>query len=111
MSNPTTKGILIGEGRTAQVYTWGAVHVLKLYYDWWPQPNIEYEARIGKAVHAAEVPSPAVGEFVQVDGRRGLIYERIDGPDMSDLLLSQPQRLEELARTSSAWPHPSRTSG
>lgn len=93
------KGKLIGEGRTAQVYAWGPRHVLKLYYDWWPPGNVEYEAKVGRAVHAAGVPCPAVGDVVRVDGRRGLVYERIDGPSMADLLLSEPHRLEELALT------------
>ncbi|MDQ3706529.1 MAG: phosphotransferase [Chloroflexota bacterium] len=93
------KGELIGEGRTAQVYAWGPGHVLKLYYDWWPEGNIEYEARTGRAVHMAGIPSPAVGEIVVVDGRRGLVYERIDGPSMTDLLLAGPGRVEELAHT------------
>jgi uncharacterized protein (TIGR02172 family) len=97
--DPTQKGELIGEGRTAQVYAWGPRHALKLYYDWWPTGNIEYEAQVGRAVHAAGVPSPAVGEIVQVDGRRGLVYERIEGQSMSDLLLAEPHRLEELALT------------
>ena len=95
--NPIQKGGLIGEGRTAQVYAWGPHHVLKLYYDWWPSSNIDYEAHVGRAVHAAGVPCPAVGEIVQVDGRTGLVYERVDGPPMSDLLLAEPHRLEELA--------------
>jgi aminoglycoside phosphotransferase (APT) family kinase protein len=95
--DPTQRGELIGEGRTAQVYAWGPRHVLKLYYDWWPPGNVEYEASIGRAVHAAGVPCPAVGEIVRVDGRLGLVYERVDGPSMADLLLAEPHRLEEHA--------------
>lgn len=73
--------------------------MLKLYYDWWPTDSIEYEARIGRVVHAAGIPSPGVGDIVEVDGRRGLVYERVDGPSMTDLLMSDPIRLEELALT------------
>ena len=97
--NRVGKGELIGEGRTAQVYAWGPGRVLKLYYDWWPEGNIEYEAKIGKTVHAAGIPSPEVGELVEVDGRRGLVYERIDGPSMTDLLLADPGSIDELAHT------------
>ena len=93
------KGDLIGEGRTARVYTWGPTHLLKLYYDWWPESNIVYEARVLKTVHAAGVPSPEVGEIVEVDGRRGLVYERIVGPSMTDLLLADPGSMDALART------------
>lgn len=97
--DPMQKGGLIGEGRTAQVYAWGPHHVLKLYHDWWPPGNVEQEANIGRAVHAAGVSCPAVGEIVQLDGRRGLVYERVDGPSMADLLLAGPHRLEEHALT------------
>ncbi|HVF98907.1 MAG TPA: aminoglycoside phosphotransferase family protein [Chloroflexia bacterium] len=97
--DPNQKGNLIGQGRTAHVYAWGPRHVLKLYYDWWPPGNVEYEAKVGRAVHAAGVPCPAVGEIVQVDGRGGLVYERVDGPSMADLLLAEPHRLEELVLT------------
>ncbi|MEA2572998.1 MAG: hypothetical protein QOH93_296 [Chloroflexia bacterium] len=93
------KGELVGEGRTSHVYAWGPGHVLKLYYGWWPTGNIEYEAHIGRVVHAAGIPSPEVGEMVEVDGRRGLVYERVDGPSMTDVLMSTPDRLEELALT------------
>ena len=96
---PTKKGELIGEGRTAQVYAWGPYHALKLYYDWWPLGNIEYESHIGRVVYAAGVPCPSVGDIVQEEGRVGLVYERVAGPSISDVLLAEPQRLEELAVT------------
>ena len=113
--DPDQKGELIGEGRTAQVYAWGSRHVLKLYYDWWPPGNVEYEASIGRTVHAAGVPCPSTGEILRVDGRRGLVYERIDGPSMADLLLAEPDRLAEhaltFARLHAVMHRPAPTSG
>ncbi len=72
----------IAEGRTAEIYSWGDGHILKLYRDWWPSHWVEYEARIGRAVHAAGIPSPGAQEIIEVNGRRGLIYERFDGVSM-----------------------------
>lgn len=72
----------IAEGRTAIIYSWDDGHILKLFRDWCPSDWVEYEARVARAVHAAGVPSPAVGEIVEIDGRRGLIYERLDGTSM-----------------------------
>lgn len=92
-----TLGDLIGRGRTADVYAWTPGHVLKLYHEWWPLQNVEFEARVGCIVHSGGAPSPAVGEIVSVDGRPGLVYERLDGPDMAALLLSQPERVPDLA--------------
>jgi uncharacterized protein (TIGR02172 family) len=93
-----TKGEFIAEGRTAEVYAWGPDHVLKLYREWWPLENIQYEIRICRAVHEAGITSPAVGDLIQVKGRYGLIYERIDGPSMEGLMFDEPHRLDEMAR-------------
>ena len=72
----------IAHGRTADVYDWDDGHVLKLFHDWFPLEDIQYEWKIARAVHASGVKSPAVGELIQVDGRNGLIYERVAGESM-----------------------------
>lgn len=83
----------IAYGRTAEIYAWGEDQVLKLFYDWFSLENIEYEAQIGRAVHASGAPSPAVGELVQVNGRNGLLYERIAGENMFEHLQRKPWRV------------------
>jgi Ser/Thr protein kinase RdoA (MazF antagonist) len=93
----------IAEGRTADVYSWDAAHILKLYRDWCPSEWVEYEARVAHAISEAGIPSPAAGEIVEVGGRRGLIYERLEGRSMLQELNMRPwtclqhaQRLAEL---------------
>jgi thiamine kinase-like enzyme len=44
--------------------------------------TVEQEARSARAAQAAGVRVPAVGELVQVDGRLGIVYERIEGPSL-----------------------------
>jgi uncharacterized protein (TIGR02172 family) len=87
----------IARGRTADVYTWQEGLVLKLFHDWFTLENIQYEQRIGKAIHAAGLPVPAVGEILQINGRSGLIYERVDGQPMWDALSRSPWRLLSFA--------------
>jgi uncharacterized protein (TIGR02172 family) len=89
----------IAEGRTAEIYPWDDGHVLKLYRDWCPPDWVEYEARIARAVHAAGVPSPAAGEIMEVNGRRGLIYEHLDGISMLQDLNKRPWMLFKHARS------------
>src|SRR5215475_13045432 len=72
----------IAHGRTADVYDWDDGHILKLFHNWFPLEDIEYELKIARAVHASGVKSPAVGEMIQVQGRNGLIYERVAGESM-----------------------------
>ena len=92
------KGPRIGVGRTAEVYAWGDHQILKLYPAEVPQEWVHHEARIGQIVAQAGVHAPAIGETVGVDGRLGILYERIMGPAMLDALAHQPWRLPSLAR-------------
>ncbi|HSJ89780.1 MAG TPA: aminoglycoside phosphotransferase family protein [Anaerolineales bacterium] len=90
---------LIARGRTADVYAWDHRYVLKLFHDWFELENIEYEQRIVRAVVASGVQAPAVGELIRVDGRNGLLYERVSGQSMEALFLQKPWRLLTYART------------
>lgn len=95
----TTLSIPIAQGRTAEVYLWNDQHVLKLYREWCPPHWIEEEAQIARAVHAAGIPSPAAEEIIEVDGRRGLIYERIEGISMLQDMNTRPWTILKHARS------------
>ena len=73
------RGSLLGQGRTAEVFAWGNDKVLKLFYSWFPQWPIEYEADVGRAVYETGVPAPKVYGVIDCDGRKGIIYQRIFG--------------------------------
>ena len=90
----------IAYGRTAEIYPWPNGKVLKLFYDWFGLENIEYELRIAKAVHTSGLPVPAVGEIIQVNDRHGLIYQRVEGVSMFEVMSQKPWRLFHYARRS-----------
>ncbi len=69
----------IARGRTAELYDWDAGHVLKLYYAWCPPRWVEHEAHVARVIGEAGIPAPAAGEVLELDGRCGIIYERIAG--------------------------------
>lgn len=89
----------VAQGRTAEIYAWDDRHVLKLYREWCPPDWVDYEARIARAVYGAGVPSPEAGEIVQVDGRRGLMYERLEGISMLEDMNARPWMLWQYARS------------
>jgi aminoglycoside phosphotransferase (APT) family kinase protein len=60
---------------------------------------VDYEARIARAIHEAGIPSPAAGEIVKVDGRRGLVYERLEGISMLQDMNARPWTLLKHARS------------
>lgn len=88
----------IAQGRTAEIYAWDDRYILKLFRDWWPSDRVEYEARIARAVYAAGVPSPAPGEIVEINGRHGLIYERLEGISMLQEMNARPWSILKNAR-------------
>jgi Ser/Thr protein kinase RdoA (MazF antagonist) len=88
----------IAFGRTAEIYAWEDDRVLKLFYDWFELDNIEFEQQMNRAVHASGLPVPAPGEILQVNGRNGLVYGRVDGAPMWDVMARRPWRLFVLAR-------------
>jgi Ser/Thr protein kinase RdoA (MazF antagonist) len=90
----------IAQGLTAQVYVWDERRILKLFRHGRSPDQVAYEARIARAVHAAGLPVPAVGDIVEVNGRRGLLYERVDGLSMID---SMGQQLWILSPSARLW--------
>jgi Ser/Thr protein kinase RdoA (MazF antagonist) len=107
------KGPLIGVGRTAEVYAWGDHQILKLYRMGMPEDWVRHEARVARVVSAAGLHAPAIGgsargetalgdiaagDIVEVDGRLGIVYERITGPSMLDTIARRPWTLRSMAR-------------
>jgi uncharacterized protein (TIGR02172 family) len=91
-------GQLIGRGREAEMYAWGEDQVLKLSYPSRTRGSVEEEARAARVADEAGVPTPAVGEIIEVDSRYGVIFERVDGPSMLEQMVTHPWQLPRLAR-------------
>jgi aminoglycoside phosphotransferase (APT) family kinase protein len=107
------KGALIGHGRTADVYAWGEDRILKLYQVHMPVHLVEREYNATRAAQAAGIPAPATEQLVEVDGRCGIIFERLEGLSMLKALGIKPWRIVEMARLLGelharvhAWPAP-----
>ena len=91
-------GTIIGQGRTAEVFAWKDHQVLKLLRHGFPDVIALREAEITQAVYQAGLPAPAVEGVIEVDGRTGIVFERIDGPLLANLLMPEPWQLFRLAR-------------
>jgi Ser/Thr protein kinase RdoA (MazF antagonist) len=88
-------GARLGAGREADVHAWGPDAVVKLY-----RPG--YLGHRAEALVLAQLDghaiAPALIDIVDHEGRRGLVLERLRGPDMLTLLQRQPWRMRGLAR-------------
>lgn len=89
-------GPLLGRGRTSEVFELGSDLVVKV-----PRPEVPghwaaKEASIAASVHEAGLPTPGVHGTMDVGGRESIIFERIHGPSMWDMVMDDPARLPAL---------------
>ena len=68
----------IGQGREAEIFAWPEAHVVRLMRNRDRMPQLERErAAMRAAAGMVDIPVPT--DLVTVDGRPGLVMERIDG--------------------------------
>ena len=92
----------VGEGREAEIFSWGEAQVLRLLRD--PSAG-EWADRQAAAMSAASrsgAPVPAVAAQIRVQGRPGIVMERVDGPPLMTVLARSPWKLFSVARMQGA---------
>jgi Ser/Thr protein kinase RdoA (MazF antagonist) len=78
-------GEKIGEGAYSEAYAWAPGQVVKLFKPGLPRRMAWFEVRMIRAVHAAGAPVPEVFGEVTLDGRFGIVLQRLDGPTLWQL--------------------------
>ena len=78
-------GEKIGEGAFADVHAWAPGQVVKLFKAGVPQRHGRREARMTRAAFAAGAPAPEVFDEVTLEGRFGIVLQRLDGPTLLQL--------------------------
>lgn len=94
----TAVGQLVAAGRTSDVYEFGRGAVVKV-----PRPGVPahwaaMEARFTSAVHDIGAPAPEVRAIINIDGRDGIVFERVYGLSMWELMVESPHDASGLAR-------------
>ena len=88
---------LLAEGRTAEVFAYGNGQVLKLDRPEWNGLSA-FEATMLTALADAGLPVSRQRGTVTVDGRGGVILDRIDGPALLQVLAeASPAEVDALA--------------
>ncbi|MBN1934318.1 MAG: aminoglycoside phosphotransferase family protein [Anaerolineae bacterium] len=98
MTNTYHLGPKLGEGRIAEIFAWGDTQAIKLFRPGRSMDEAEYEATLTRIAHQAGLAAPAVYEVCQVDGRAGIVMERVDGPSMLHVSIRRPWMLQHSAR-------------
>ncbi|MEJ2759761.1 MAG: aminoglycoside phosphotransferase family protein, partial [Anaerolineales bacterium] len=88
----------LADGRTAEVYAWGDNQIVKLYREGWTRRTAEFEYRQALASQQTGYRVPQVERVIDLDGRIGIIYQRVDGPTMLAVLRQKMYRFPYFAR-------------
>jgi hypothetical protein len=88
----------IAEGREAEMFAWEGDRVLRLYRGDFYRGAPEQQARLLRIARECGVRVPAEYGTVEVDGRVGIILERLEGPDLLTELGSRPWLLWKVGR-------------
>ena len=78
-------GEKIGEGAYSEAYAWAPGQVVKLFKPGLPRRMAWFEVHMLRAVHAAGAPVAEVFGEVTLDGRYGIVLQRLDGPSPAAL--------------------------
>ena len=87
----------VGQGREAEIFEWEASHVVRLMRDPGASERIERERAALGAAWAGGAPVPEVGDLLTLDGRPGLVMERIDGGDLIERVARRPWAIFDAA--------------
>ena len=90
---------LLGAGREAEVFAWADGRVLRLARDPADGEMIAREAAALAAANEAGANVPAAHELLTVEGRPGVVLDRVDGVDLLDRLERRPWTVASVART------------
>jgi aminoglycoside phosphotransferase (APT) family kinase protein len=88
----------VGEGREADIFAWDNGTVLRLLRRSSDPRRVEREAAAMRAAADGGVDVPNVYGTTMVDGRAGLIMDRVDGPDLIALMGKRPWTVPGVAR-------------
>jgi aminoglycoside phosphotransferase (APT) family kinase protein len=78
-------GEKIGQGAFSEAYAWAPGQVVKLFKAGVSHEFGRHEVRMIRAVRAAGLPVPEVFGEVTLDGRFGIVMQRLDGPTLWQL--------------------------
>lgn len=91
----------LGEGRAAEVFALPDHRVVKLYRAG-GQAARDHELRLARLAWDLGVPSPRPWEGIEIGGRCGIVFERVDAPSMLTALTENPMLIRRCAHQMAA---------
>ncbi len=87
----------ISKGATAEIYAVSDDKILKLFFKGHNEVFARQEYEKHRFIQSQFQHMPAAYDFVEVNGRFGIIYDRIQGKDVTTILLTEPECAKPLS--------------
>lgn len=87
------------KGTTAECYRLDDETILKLYYIKYTENRVQLEKERARAALIVGIPTAISFDMVRVEERNGVIYEAVNGPTVSEQIISQPATAFETGKT------------
>jgi len=99
------KGKLIGQGRTAEIYSLPDEKILKLFRKDMPNKSVEKEFKLGRILTNSGIPAPAIHEMISLEGRQGIVCQYAPGETMLNYIAEKPFAVRNQARSLAQLQH------
>jgi len=91
MTNSSLSSLrMIAQGGQAEVFEWDDGRVLRLLRDTRPVEALAPELAAMEAARSAGAPVPQVFDTVVIEGRPGIVLQRLEGPDLLSIIGRKP---------------------
>ena len=87
-----------GSGAEAEVYADGDGRIVKLYLPRFGEDHVRKEADLSREAFEAGIPVPETFGLVRSGGRYGIVFQRIRGKTLGQMIASSPENLEAYCR-------------
>jgi aminoglycoside phosphotransferase (APT) family kinase protein len=91
--------VKVAEGREAEMFAWEDGKILRLLRDPAHAGSLQWESAAARAALAGGVRVPKSYETLAVNGRPGIVVERINGKDLLAEIAAKPWRVWAIGRT------------
>ncbi|WP_157259453.1 aminoglycoside phosphotransferase family protein [Paenibacillus sp. OSY-SE] len=89
----------IGQGRTADIFEYQKDKIMKLYHQGFPEDAVNQEFLISKFIYSLGIHTPQAYELTDVDSRQGIVFQRIAGSSLLNIITKKPWQIKKHART------------
>lgn len=89
----------LGRGNTAEVFEYGNEKVCKLFFEGYPDEYAALEFQNAREMYKNKIRISKPFQMITIENRKGIIYERIEGRTLLNIMMENETNLDMLLNT------------